>query len=121
MASVVGNFPVVEMLLQFGNEAQKKELIWGQLDGHVSMTFDLTEPHHWSDATHLENTAVRHSRAGQSGGLINGQKMWQIGEHSATHCIVFARTAGKAGASSGIIAFIVPANSDGIQIESYQW
>lgn len=68
MASVVGNFPVVEMPLQFGNEAQKKELIWGQLDGHVSMTFDLTEPHHGSDATHLENTVVRHSRAGQSGG-----------------------------------------------------
>lgn len=53
-ASVVGNFPVVEMFLQFGNEAQKKEFIWGQLDGHVLMTFGLTEPLHGSDATHVK-------------------------------------------------------------------
>ncbi|KAI7970915.1 hypothetical protein EIK77_000582 [Talaromyces pinophilus] len=120
-ASVVGNFPVVEMFLQFGNKAQQRDFIWGQLDGHVLMTFGLTEPHHGSDATHLETEAVRHSRDGQSGWLITGQKMWQTGQHKATHCIVFARTSGKAGASSGITAFIVPANSDGVQIESYQW
>ncbi|KAF3402692.1 Caffeyl-CoA reductase-Etf complex subunit CarC [Talaromyces pinophilus] len=102
-------------------EASVRDFIWGQLDGHVLMTFGLTEPHHGSDATHLETVAVRHSRPGQSGWLINGQMMWQTGQHKATHCIIFARTSGKAGASSGITAFIVPANSDGVQIESYQW
>ena len=120
-ASVVGNFPVVEMFLQYGNEAQKNEFIWGQLDCQILMTFGLTEPHHGSDATHLETSAVRHHRAGQSGWLINGSKMWQTGQHKATHCIVFARTAGKPGTPHGITAFIVPANSHGVKIESYQW
>lgn len=120
-ASVVGNFPIIEMFLQYGTEAQRAEYIQGQLDGRVLMTFGLTEPQHGSDATHLETLAVRHRRAEQSGWLINGQKMWQTGQHKATHCIVFARTSGRPGNPSGITAFIVPATSDGVHIESYQW
>lgn len=44
--SIVGNFPQVVMLKNFGNEQQKKELIWGSLEGKVRITFGLTEPLH---------------------------------------------------------------------------
>lgn len=115
--SVVGNFPVIAMLRSFGTDAQKKEFISGMLEEKVAMTFGLTEPGHGSDATHLETVA----KAGENGWIISGKKMWQTGMHVATHCIIFARTSGRAGSPRGITAFIVPAKSKGIKIESYEW
>jgi alkylation response protein AidB-like acyl-CoA dehydrogenase len=44
--SVVGNFPDVVMIRHFGTEDQKRELIWGRLEGKVRITFGLTEPNH---------------------------------------------------------------------------
>jgi alkylation response protein AidB-like acyl-CoA dehydrogenase len=119
--SVVGNFPTIVMLMSFGNEAQKKEFIWGQLEGRVVMTFGLTEPRHGSDATHLETVARPERRGGVDGWVINGAKKWQTGQHVATHCIIFARTSGKAGSPKGITGFIVPAKSEGLKVESYEW
>lgn len=47
--------------------------------------------------------------------------MWISGMHKATHCIVFARTHGKAGDAFGITAFFVPKTAKGFHIESYEW
>jgi len=44
--SVVGNFPDVVMVENFGTEQQKEELIGGRLKGKVRITFGLTEPLH---------------------------------------------------------------------------
>jgi len=44
--SVVGNFPDVVMVENFGTEEQKEELIGGRLKGKVRITFGLTEPLH---------------------------------------------------------------------------
>ena len=70
--SVVGNFPDVLMVREFGtasrfNQArgmrsaelicwveQKKEFIHGRLEGKRSFAFGLTEPGHGSDATHSQ-------------------------------------------------------------------
>lgn len=119
--SVVGNFPHIVMLRSFGNEAQKKELIHGSLEGRVVMTFGLTEPDHGSDATYLDTTAKSEMRSGIQGWRIDGRKMWQTNQHIATHCVIFARTSGTKGAAQGITAFIVPAESQGIKVESYEW
>ncbi len=119
--SVCGNFPTIIMLMSFGNEEQKKEYISGQLKGEVTMTFGLTEPDHGSDATHLETDAKPEMRNGVDGYLINGRKKWQTGMHVATHCIIFARTSGRPGSPEGISAFIVPAKTQGVRVESYQW
>lgn len=119
--SVVGNFPDLVMLMGFGSTEQKKELINGRLEGRYSFTFGLTEPEHGSDATSMETRAVRQTRDGNEGWRIDGVKMWQSGMHRATHCIVFARTSGKAGDAQGISAFIVPKHTPGVKIESYEW
>ncbi|MBB6096332.1 acyl-CoA dehydrogenase [Povalibacter uvarum] len=119
--SIVGNFPVVIMLRDFGSPAQKEEFIRGSLDGTHRFAFGLTEPNHGSDATHMETRAVRESRGGRAGWRIDGEKMWTTGMHVATHCIVFARTSGEAGAAKGITAFLVPADSEGVVIEEYLW
>jgi acyl-CoA dehydrogenase len=119
--SIVGNFPVVIMLRDFGSLAQKEEFIRGSLDGTRRISFGLTEPKHGSDATFMETRAVRETRNGKSGWRIDGEKMWTTGMHVATHCIVFARTSGEQGAAKGISAFLVPADAHGVVIEEYLW
>jgi acyl-CoA dehydrogenase len=119
--SVVGNFPFIVMLRDFGTQEQKEKFIRGSLDRKIRVTFGLTEPHHGSDATHMETRAVRETRDGVAGWLINGEKMWTTGMHTASHCCLFARTSGEDGDAKGITAFLVPANSPGVKVEEYMW
>ncbi len=119
--SIVGNFPFVAMFDQWGTEEQKTEFILGGFERTRRVSFGLTEPHHGSDATHMETHAVRESRDGVDGWLINGAKMWITGMHTATHCAMFARTAGKAGDASGITCFLVPNPTPGLEIEEWMW
>jgi acyl-CoA dehydrogenase len=119
--SIVGNFPFVIMLRDFGSAAQKDEFIRGSLDGTRRIAFGLTEPKHGSDATFMETRAARETRDGRPGWRIDGEKMWTTGMHVATHCVVFARTSREAGAAKGISAFLVPADAAGLVVEEYLW
>ncbi len=119
--SVVGNFPFIVMLRDFGTQAQKDQFIKGALAFEIRITFGLTEPDHGSDATHMETRAVRETRNGVAGWRIDGQKMWTTGMHKATHCALFARTSGKDGDARGITCFLVLADTAGIKIEEYMW
>ena len=119
--SVVGNFPIVVMLRDFGSPAQREVFIRGSLDGTHIISFGLTEPNHGSDATHMETRAVRETRSGVAGWRIDGEKMWTTGMHVATHCVVFARTGGRDGDARGITAFLVPTGTAGVKVEEYLW
>ena len=55
------------------------------------------------------------------GWRVDGAKMWITGMHVATHCAMFARTAGKAGDASGITCFLVPNPTEGLKIEEWMW
>ncbi|MDP6951706.1 MAG: acyl-CoA dehydrogenase family protein [Alphaproteobacteria bacterium] len=119
--SIVGNFPVILMLRDFGTDEQKAEFIAGALEGRYSFAFGLTEPGHGSDATHMETRAQPESRNGVDGWRIDGAKMWITGMHRASHCVVFARSDGEAGDARGITAFLVPRETPGLVIEEYLW
>jgi acyl-CoA dehydrogenase len=119
--SIVANHPLVLAIRDFGTPAQRDEFIPGLLDESKRMAFGLTEPTHGSDATHMETRAVRHTREGRAGWQIDGEKMWTTGMHTATHCVVFARTSGQAGTARGISAFLVPARAEGVKVEEYLW
>jgi acyl-CoA dehydrogenase len=119
--SVVGNFPDILMVREFGNPEQKEKFIKGRLEGKTSFGFGLTEPNHGSDATHMFTHAVRKEKGNVKGWEINGGKMWISGMHRATHCLVFARTGGKNGDAEGITAFFVEKGTPGFEIESYEW
>lgn len=58
---------------------------------------------------------------GSSGFRISGNKKWQTGAHSATHFLIFARTSGKTGSSRGITALIVPRDTPGVTVASYEY
>ncbi|MCW0180230.1 MAG: acyl-CoA dehydrogenase family protein [Zavarzinia sp.] len=119
--SIVANNPFVLMFRDFGTRAQQAEFIPGMLAETRRLAFGLTEPEHGSDATHMETVAVPEVRGGRQGWRIDGEKMWTTGMHVATHCLTFARTAGKAGDAAGITAFLVPADAPGLKIEEYLW
>ncbi|HYN34686.1 MAG TPA: acyl-CoA dehydrogenase family protein, partial [Ilumatobacteraceae bacterium] len=53
-SSIVGNFPTVLMMRDFGTEQQKVDWMPGFLDGTRRLAFGLTEPNHGSDATYME-------------------------------------------------------------------
>lgn len=122
--SVVGNFPDFLMLYHWGTEKQKADFIPARLRGRFRMTFGLTEIHHGSDATHMDTRAVRCTVPdGRPGWSITGNKKWQTGAHSATHFLLFARTSGfdEPGSAKGITAFIVPRETPGLAVTSYEY
>jgi alkylation response protein AidB-like acyl-CoA dehydrogenase len=116
-SSIVGNFPTVLMMRDFGTEQQKADWMPGFLDGTRRLAFGLTEPNHGSDATYMETTAVRDGDEW----IINGMKRWNSGLHHATHDIIFARTSGEPGSPKGISAFLVPTDAPGFQVEFFWW
>jgi alkylation response protein AidB-like acyl-CoA dehydrogenase len=116
-SSIVGNFPTVLMMRDFGTEAQKAEWMPGFLDGSRRPAFGLTEPGHGSDATFLETTAV----ADGDEWVLNGKKRFNSGLHHATHDIVFARTSGDPGSPLGISAFLVPTDAPGFSVDFFWW
>ncbi len=83
--------------------------------------FGLTEPEHGSDATHMETRAVRKAWDGRPGWCIDGEKMWTTGMHTATHCMLFARTGRSNDKAHGISAFLVPVHAEGVKAEEYLW
>jgi len=119
--SIVGNQPVVIMFRDYGTPAQKEEFIPALLKRRYFVAFGLTEPDHGSDATFMETRAVPERRNNVDGWRIDGAKMWITGMHAASHCAVFARTAGEAGSARGISCFLVPAGTQGMKIEEYLW
>jgi acyl-CoA dehydrogenase len=74
-SSIVGNFPTVLMMRDFGTPEQQAEWMPGFLDGSKRLAFGLTEPNHGSDATYLETTAVRDGDEW----VLNGVKRWNSG------------------------------------------
>jgi len=116
-SSVVGNFPQVLMMRDFGTPEQRKTILPGMLDGTMRLAFGLTEPKHGSDATWMETRAVKDG----NGWRINGEKMWNTGVHVATHDMVFCRTSGNDGDARGLTCIIVPMSDPGVKIEEYMW
>ena len=119
--SIVVNNPFVLMLRDFGSAAQQAEFIPAMLGETMKVAFGLTEPEHGSDATHMDTTATPQARDGVAGFAIQGEKMWTTGMHTATHCLVFARTSGQAGQARGITALLVPTVTPGVKVEEYYW
>jgi len=115
--SIVGNNVGVLLMLAYGSDAQKKDWVEDLLQGRRHFAFGITEPDHGSDATHMETNAIRDG----DDWVINGEKTWNTGVHTASHDLIFARTSGDAGDGAGITCFLVPTDSTGFNVEEYLW
>ncbi len=115
--SIVGNTVSISLMLIYGTEAQKEEWVDDMLARKKGFAWGITEPAHGSDATHMETTAQRDG----DHWIINGEKTWNTGIHSASYDLILARTSGKAGDGQGITAFLVPMTAEGLKIEEMLW
>ncbi len=115
--SMIGNFPTVILVHEFGTPAQQEVLVQGALRREAGLAFGLTEPNHGSDATRLETTARREGEEW----VIDGVKRFNSGMHRASHDLIFARTSGSPGEPLGITAFIVPREAPGLSVDFYWW
>ncbi|AXQ30124.1 acyl-CoA dehydrogenase family protein [Solimonas sp. K1W22B-7] len=115
--AIVSNHVGLLLMHEYGSAEQKEHFLEPLLRGEAFFAFGITEPEHGSDATHMETVAVRDGE----GWRINGEKTWNTGIHTASHDLIFARTAGKAGDGLGITAFLVPVAAQGFRIEEYLW
>ena len=116
-SSVVGNHVGALLMIHYGTEEQQREWVDDLASGRRSLAFGITEPAHGSDATHMETTAV----ADGDTWVINGEKTWNTGIHTADHDLILARTSGEPGDGGGITAFLVGKDSSGFEVLEYLW
>jgi acyl-CoA dehydrogenase len=93
-------------IVRFANDVQKKRYLPKMATGEWIGSFALTEPEAGSDAGALQTRA---ERRGDSH-VLNGRKTFITNAPKAHHFFTFART------DKGITAFIVDADSPGVQI-----
>src|ERR1700754_5063104 len=101
-----------QVLVNFGTDEQKQRWLEPIASGEVVASFALTEPGAGSNPAGLRTKAVR---AGDDW-IINGDKRFITNAPIANLFIVFARTRPADGDGPGIAVFLVPAESDGVQV-----
>lgn len=94
----------------FGSPEQQQWLAKTR-QGQAISAFALTEPASGSDVADISTQAV----ANKDGYLLSGEKTWISNGAIADVYTVFART-GEAPGAKGLSAFLVPANTPGLQI-----
>ena len=104
-------------MLEYGTDEQKAEWVDDLAAGRAGLRLRHHRAAHGSDATHMETTAVRDGDEW----VINGEKTWNTGIHTAPYDLIFARTSGEAGDGHGITAFLVPTDSPGFEVVEYLW
>jgi alkylation response protein AidB-like acyl-CoA dehydrogenase len=95
----------------FGNEEQKRAWLPRLASGQVLGAFALTEPGAGSDAAGLETVARRYGREW----VLSGRKVFITNVGMAGMYLVFAHT-GPGERAAGVSAFMVPADTEGVQV-----
>ncbi|MGI5131350.1 acyl-CoA dehydrogenase family protein [Pseudonocardia sp. CA-107938] len=106
----------MEVLAQFGSEAQQKEWLEPLLDGEIRSSFAMTEPDvASSDAT---NIATRIERDGDEY-VVNGRKWWITGamNPNAKIFIVMGKTDPDAARHQQQSMILVPRDTPGVHVE----
>jgi len=102
-------------LIAFGRDDQKKRFLAPLVEEPLLISFALTEPNAGSDVSGIQTTAVR------SGDeyVLNGSKMFITNAGHARWVVVFAKTDPSAHGHSGLSAFVVPTELDGVLHERH--
>jgi acyl-CoA dehydrogenase len=95
----------------FGSDEQRRTWLPKTRAGEAIAAFALSEPRSGSDVAAIEMSAARDGDSY----ILNGEKTWISNGGIADLYIVFARTGERPGAR-GLSAFIVPADTPGLEI-----
>lgn len=108
-ASVLIGATAVDAL---GTEAQKQTLLPALAAGEVLVSLALQEA-----ARHAPEQTAMAAAASGDGYTLTGSKILVLDALAADHFVVIARTAGSAGDSAGLTAFLVPADAPNLTVE----
>ena len=100
-----------QVLVGFGTDEQKAQWLERLANGEVA-SFALTEPGAGSNPSGLRTTAVRDDDQW----IINGDKRFITNAPIADLFVVFARSRPADDNGPGIAVFLIPANTEGVQV-----
>ena len=102
-------------LLEYGNEAQKKEHIPPICRGEIRWCQGYSEPNAGSDLANLQTTAEDKG----DHYLVNGQKTWTSGGQWADKCFCLVRT-DRSDKHKGISFLLIDMTSPGVEVRPIQ-
>jgi alkylation response protein AidB-like acyl-CoA dehydrogenase len=106
---------LAQPLLLFGSEEQKRAWLPKVCKTHLS-AFALTELGVGSDPARVSTIATPTEDG--AGYVLNGRKLWTTNGTVADVLVVMAKVPRSEGRRGGITAFIVPSDSDGVEVEA---
>jgi len=115
-ASFFGTSMLGPVLLEFGNEAQKKEHLQKITSCEVQWCQGYSEPGAGSDLASLQTRAVRDG----DHYIINGSKIWTTGAHRADWMFCLTRTDPDAPKHDGISFILFDLHQPGVTISPIQ-
>jgi len=95
----------------YGSDELKAKYLPQVLSGKHLAAFALSEPHSGSDVASMKTTAELDGNHY----VVNGSKTWISNGGIAGHYVLFART-GEAPGAKGLSAFVVEADTEGLEI-----
>lgn len=98
----------------FGSEALKTRYLPNVASGKAIAAFALSEREAGSDVGALATTAVRDGEFYS----VTGEKTWISNGGIADHYVVFARTGSEGSGTKGLSAFVVDADTPGLEISA---
>ena len=107
----VNNSLVCQVLLDWGNDAQKNDFLVPLASGEKLGAYSLSEPQSGSDASNMRTFAEKDG----NNYVVNGTKNWVTSGQSSDLIIFFCLTDKGAG-SKGISAFIVEKGTPGLKV-----
>jgi 3-oxocholest-4-en-26-oyl-CoA dehydrogenase alpha subunit len=99
-------------ILVAGSPEQKEYYLPRIVSGEITFCLGFSEPSGGADLASLQCRAVRDG----DDYVINGQKIFTSGAHTATHIYMMARTDPDAPKHKGISIFLVPMDTPGITV-----
>lgn len=109
---MVGVDMVGPVILRYGNEKQKKELVSRIARGEIDFALGYTEPNAGSDLSQIAMRAVKDG----DDYIISGQKIFNTACHFAQYHWLATRTDPDAVAHKGISMFVVDLKTPGISL-----
>ncbi|MGE0598948.1 MAG: acyl-CoA dehydrogenase family protein [Dehalococcoidia bacterium] len=108
----MGTSMIGPTIIIHGNDDQKKEHLGAILRGETRWCQGYSEPGSGSDLASLQTRAVRDG----DDFVINGQKIWTSGAHTADRMFMLARTDPDAPKHRGITYFLLDMKSPGVTV-----
>jgi alkylation response protein AidB-like acyl-CoA dehydrogenase len=100
------------VIIAFGNEEQKKELLPRIIKGELFFGLGMSEPGAGSDLASLKTRAVEEG----DHFVVNGQKVWTSGAHSFNYIYMVVRTDPNVPKHRGISEMVIDMSLPGITV-----